>query len=71
MIHSSCHLTVHEVAEEAGISKTICHEILTENLDIHSVETKFVLSLLNEDQKQNHVDVSKELVYCANTDESF
>jgi len=25
MIHSSCHLTIHEVAEEVGISKTLCH----------------------------------------------
>jgi hypothetical protein len=27
--------------------------------------------MLNEDQKQNRVDVSKELVNCANTDENF
>jgi hypothetical protein len=27
--------------------------------------------MLSEDQKQNHVDVSKELVNRANTDENF
>jgi len=25
VIHSSCHLTIHEVAEEGGVSKTTCH----------------------------------------------
>jgi response regulator of citrate/malate metabolism len=29
VIRSNCHLTIHEVAEEAGISKATCHEILT------------------------------------------
>jgi hypothetical protein len=30
-------MTVREVAEEVGISKTMCCEILTENLDMHHV----------------------------------
>jgi response regulator of citrate/malate metabolism len=59
VIHSNHCLTVREVAEEAGISKTTCHEILTENLDMHHVAAKFVLHLLSEDQKQNYVDVSR------------
>ena len=25
IINSNCHLTIHEVAEEDGISKTLCH----------------------------------------------
>jgi hypothetical protein len=33
------------------------------------VAAKFVLRLLIEDQKQNHVDVSKETVDHANADE--
>ena len=64
-------LTIYEVAEESGILKTTCHEILTENLGVHHVAAKFVLHLLGEDQKQNHVDVSKETVDRANTDEKF
>jgi len=32
---------------------------------------QYVPLMLSEDQKQNHVDVSKELVNCANTDENF
>jgi len=64
-------LTIYEVAEESGILKTTCHEILTENLGVHHVAAKFVLHLLGEDQKQNHVDVSKDLVNCANADNNF
>jgi hypothetical protein len=51
-------LTIHEVAEEAGISETMYHEILTENFGMHHVGAKFVPYLLSEDQKQNCVDVS-------------
>jgi hypothetical protein len=43
-------LAIHEVAEEGGISKTICDEILTENLGMHHVAAKYVPCLLSEDQ---------------------
>jgi AraC-like DNA-binding protein len=59
VVHSNHHLTICEVAEEAGISKTMFHEILTENLGTHHVEAKFVPRLLSEDQKQNCVAVSR------------
>jgi transposase len=59
MVHSNHHLTIREVAEEAGISKITFYEILTENLGMHYVEAKFVPRLLSEDQKQNCVDVSR------------
>lgn len=72
VIHFNCHLTIHEVAEEDGISKIhVSYEILTENLSMHGVAAKFVLHLLSEDQKQNCVDVSQELVKQANADEKF
>jgi hypothetical protein len=31
------HMTIREVAEGVGYSKTMCHEILTENLEMHHV----------------------------------
>ena len=71
MISYSRHLTVCEVAEKVGISKTTCHEIRTENLGMHHVTAKFMPCLLNEDQKQNCVDLSKELVDHENADENF
>ena len=62
---------VREVTEEVGISKTTCHEILTENFGMHCVARKFVPRLLSGDQKYNHVDVCKELVDRLNVDENF
>jgi hypothetical protein len=47
------------------------HEIITENFGMHHVAAKFVPCMLSEDQKQNHVDVSKELVNSADADENF
>ena len=64
-------MTVHEVEEKGGISKTTCHEIRTENLGMYRVTAKFVPCLLNEDQEQNCVVVSKQLVNGENADENF
>ena len=47
MICPNCHLTIREVAEEAKISKSTCHEILTDNLGMHCVAAKFVPPLLS------------------------
>jgi len=58
VIRSNRRLTVREVAEEVSISKTVCHEIITENLSMHRIAAKFVPRLLTDDQKQNRVDVT-------------
>ena len=71
VIRSNRRLTVREVAEEVGISKTVCREILTENLGMHRIAAKFVPHLLTDDQKQNRVDVSQELLNGANGDDKF
>jgi len=71
VICSNLNLTIHELKEEAGISKTMYHEILTENLGMHYVAAISVPLMLSEYQKRNHVDVSEELVNHANTDENF
>jgi DNA-binding Lrp family transcriptional regulator len=68
VIRSNRRLTVREVAEEVSISKTVCHEILTENLGMHRIAAKFVPRLLTDDQKQNRADVTKELLDRANDD---
>jgi len=56
---------------KVSISKTVCHEILTENLGMHRIAAKFVPRLLTDDQKQNRVDVSQELLDRANGDDNF
>ena len=71
MFRSKRRLTVHIVAEEGGISKSMCREILTENLGMHRVAAEFVLRLLIEDEIQNRVDVSRQLVNRANADDNL
>jgi predicted DNA-binding protein YlxM (UPF0122 family) len=70
-VKSSVQIVVREVAEEVSISKTVCHDILTEKFGMHRIATKFVPRLLTHDQKQNRVDVSQELLDGANDDDNF
>jgi len=49
----------------------VCHEILAENLGMDRIAAKFVPRLLTDDQKQNRVDVSQELLHGANDDDNF
>jgi hypothetical protein len=71
VIRENRRLTVREVSEVVGICKSSCHTILTEKLKMHCVATKFVPCLLTEEQKQNRVTVSQELLDHLNNDENF
>jgi len=71
VIRENCRLTIREVSEEVVICKSSCHTILTEKLKMRRVAAKFVLRLLTEEQKQNRVSVSQELLDRSNTDENF
>jgi DNA-binding transcriptional regulator GbsR (MarR family) len=44
VIHENRCLTLCEVSEEVGISKSSCHTILTKKLEMHRVAAKFVTS---------------------------
>ena len=70
VIRQNRHLTVREVSE-VGICKSSCHTISTEKLKMRRVAAKFVPRLLTEEQKQNRVSVSQELLDHSNTDENF
>jgi len=70
-IRENRRLTIREDSEEAGICKSSCHTILTEKMKMHRVAAKFVPLLLTEEQKQNRVSVSQELLDRSNTDENF
>jgi ribosomal protein S25 len=59
VFRSNRRLTVHVVAEETGISKSTCVEILSENLGMLRVAAEFVPHLLSADQIQNRVDISR------------
>ena len=64
-------LTVREVANEVGISIGSCHQIFTEKLQMRRVCAKFVPRLLSDDQKENRVEISQELLANANGNEIF
>jgi DNA-binding transcriptional regulator GbsR (MarR family) len=69
--HENRRLTVCEVSEEVGISKSSCHIILTEKLEMHRVAAEFVPRLLTDEQKANRFTVSQELFEHSNADQNF
>jgi hypothetical protein len=62
---------VRVVADECGISVGLCHTILTEKLDTHRVAAMFVLQLLTDEQKEQHVAMCQELLHRANNEKKF
>jgi len=71
VIRGNHRLTVREVADEVGISVGSCHQIFTEKLQMRRVSGKFVPRLLTDDQKENRVEISQELLVNATGDENF
>jgi len=71
VISENRRLTIRKVSEEVGIFKSSCHTISTEKLKMHRIAAKFVPRLLTEEQKQNRITVSQELLNRSNTDENF
>jgi len=66
-----CRLTVREVADEVGSSIGSCHQIFTEKFQLRRVSAKFVPRLLIDDQKENRVEISQELLTSANGNGNF
>jgi len=71
VIHGNHCLTVQEVADEVGINIGSCHQIFTERLQTSHVSAKFMLHLLTDDQTENCVEISKELLANAVGNENF
>jgi len=71
VIQGNHHLTVQEVADEVGINIESCHQIFTEKLQMRGISAKFVLHLLADDQKENCVEISQELLASANGNENI
>ena len=71
VIRGSRRLTIREVADEVEISIGSCHKIFTEKLQMRRVSARFVPRLLTDDQKENRVEISQELLANANGNENF
>ena len=71
IIRQDLRRTVDEVSMLVGISHGTCHRILTEDLKMRSVASKFVPTLLSVDQNQQRLDVCLDLKENAANDPSF
>ena len=63
--------TTGEVSMLVGISHGTCHKILTEDLKMRRVASKFVPRLLSVDQKQQRLDICLDLKENAANDPCF
>jgi len=63
--------TTDEVSMLVGISHGTCHKILTEDLKMQHVASKFVPRLLSVHQKEQRLDVCLDLKENAANDPSF
>jgi len=63
--------TIDEVSMLVAISHGTCHKILTEDLKMRRVASKFMPRLLSVDQKQQRLDVCLDLKENAAYDPSF
>lgn len=57
-------MTIYEVAEELGISYDACQDILTDDLGMRHVLSKFIAWLQTEEQKGTNLSVSSDLFDC-------
>ncbi|UYV61322.1 hypothetical protein LAZ67_1004344 [Cordylochernes scorpioides] len=62
MILANRRITVREVAEDLNISIGSCHSIFINDLGMRRVAAKFVLKLLNCDQKQHRMNIANEML---------
>jgi ribosomal protein L31 len=62
VIRGNCRLTVREVADEVSISIQSCHPVFTDKLQMRRVSAKFVPRFLTDNQKENRVEISQELL---------
>jgi hypothetical protein len=63
--------TTEQVSEETNVPWSSCQRILTENLRMRPVSTKFVPRLLTEEQKDNCVNVCSDLKEELRNDPNF
>ena len=55
-------ISVHRLAYELTVPATTINEIMSDNLDMKKVSTRWVSKLLTPIQRANHVDCCQELL---------
>jgi hypothetical protein len=65
------HLTIREIDDEIVISSDSAHSIATEDLYTCRMVAKFVPKLLSQEQQQLRLEVTWDILECANGDPEF
>ena len=60
-------IRVREIWTELGVTIGLVHSILSKDLHMRRVSTKFVPKLLRMEQKQSRLDIAQDMLYNANT----
>jgi hypothetical protein len=71
IVPSNRRLTVREIAEACNISIGSCHDILTKELEMHCVVSKFVPRLPTQAQRDSRVAICQEILDRASEEENF
>ncbi|GFY31145.1 protein GVQW3 [Trichonephila clavipes] len=71
LLNTDRRLGVRMIAEQLGMDKMVVHKIISENLGMRKICAKLVPKVLTDVQKQNHVDVSKDLLESIEEDTRF
>jgi len=64
-------LSIRLIADQVGLPKSIVHEIVTTELQTRKVCAKLVPKVLTEEQKENRVSISRELLDRVRGDPDF
>ncbi|UYV83427.1 hypothetical protein LAZ67_23000974, partial [Cordylochernes scorpioides] len=68
LIKSNRRISIKDLSSETGLSVGLCHQIVTEDLDMIRTSSKFVPRILTEEQKEVRMDVRKNMVEMTRTD---
>jgi hypothetical protein len=71
LLKSDRRLTIREMSEVVGILTSLCHAILTEDMGMRQMATKFIPQALTAKQKENHLFADTDLLQCAGSDADF
>ncbi|CAK9827830.1 Protein GVQW3, partial [Anthophora retusa] len=71
VINENRRLTVREIGNDLGIPKTIVSEILSKDLGMSRLNSKFVPHRLTDDQKLNRIGHCRDIIRETQRDENF
>jgi len=71
MLKEDKRLTIRHIAETTDIHATTVHLIISDDLGMKKISTRWVTRMLTYEQKQNRVNVCTALLCCLQTSHNF